>query len=45
MKQKKAVLDNLLTAKVDNRPVTFQEIYYEISAFLIAVRYKSKTLN
>lgn len=33
-KRKMAFLDNLLTAEIDNRHLTFQEIFEEVSTFL-----------
>lgn len=35
-KMKKNLIDNLLTAQIDNRPLNFQEIFDEIMTFLFA---------
>lgn len=34
---KMAFLDNLLTAEVDGKPLTFQEIFEEVSTFMFEV--------
>lgn len=37
VKQKKCLLDNLLMAEVDNRPLTFDELFDEVMTFFFAV--------
>lgn len=34
---KMAFLDNLLTAKVDDKPMTFEDIFEEVSTFMFEV--------
>ena len=37
-KRKMAFLDTLLTSTIDDRPLTLQEIYEEVSTFMFEVR-------